>query len=509
MQWHCMSEPPATGIGVDAAYQMAAAVTQALAGAAFYIAAARIFNATAMGAIALFMAILGLLGIIFSFGLGTAVQHFISYYLGAGDHAAVRSTIKKLLTAASALALAGLVLTVTLAGPVSVVFLHSYAYTGLVRLLGLVLLGSILFGMFNGALLGLYRFRLSAIVSIAYYALYYFGALAMAFITRSLAFVVYGWATGTLFGLFMALVALFRSIRGLGVNGSGQGPNVGVVLAYTTPIFLSNIIGYGATYVDRFVVAGLMTLSSLGVYNFALLVVSAIGVITTPFNNILLPKLSGHFGAGRRDAIGYWVKIASLLLYSLYMPVALAVAALSPAILELLGGPVYVAGSGALTVIMFFSAALVSANALSSAVMSVRRTSAFIYSSAASLMANLSASITLIPRLGLLGASLGFSAAGAASFMVLLFFLHKEGLLQFEVKGVAKVWASSLLIYMFLALVELRAGGNWALLVPSLVTAGVIYIFLIKTMRAFSKSNKDAILSMFPPSYRRLLSLLI
>ena len=61
---------------------------------------------------------------------------------------------------------------------------------------------------------------------------------------------------------------------------------------------MASLIGYGATYLDRFIVSYLMNLSLLGIYNFALLISSAISFIIGPFSTILLPKLSEMYRMG-------------------------------------------------------------------------------------------------------------------------------------------------------------------------------------------------------------------
>ena len=44
------------------------------------------------------------------------------------------------------------------------------------------------------------------------------------------------------------------------------------IFVYAIPVLLSSIIGYGASYTDRFVVAYLLNTYYLGIYNFTLLI---------------------------------------------------------------------------------------------------------------------------------------------------------------------------------------------------------------------------------------------
>ena len=79
----------------------------------------------------------------------------------------------------------------------------------------------------------------------------------------------------------------------------GGGVEIAPVFRYSFPIFLASLVGIGSTYVDRFVVSYLLNLSLPGIYNFALLISSAIGFIVGPFTTILLPKLSEMYGLNK------------------------------------------------------------------------------------------------------------------------------------------------------------------------------------------------------------------
>ena len=168
-----VSGPQTRFIGVDALFQYAGSSVQLFSGFVFYTIAVRLFDTTDMGAIAIFLAIVGLFNIIFSFGLSTASQHFTSYNLGKGDYPSVKKTIYRIIKYGFTLSLLGLITLEILAEGISIVFLHSAKFTVLVRILGVVLFGNILFGILNGTILGIQQFRISAIISIFIWITYY------------------------------------------------------------------------------------------------------------------------------------------------------------------------------------------------------------------------------------------------------------------------------------------------------------------------------------------------
>lgn len=61
-------------IGIDALFQYTGSGVQFFSGMIFYLIIVRMFSTSSVGAIALFLAIIGLFQVVFSFGLGTAAQ---------------------------------------------------------------------------------------------------------------------------------------------------------------------------------------------------------------------------------------------------------------------------------------------------------------------------------------------------------------------------------------------------------------------------------------------------
>ena len=497
-------------IGIDALFQYAGSSVQLFSGFVFYTMAVRLFNTADMGAIAIFIAIVGLFNIIFSFGLSTASQHFTSYDLGKGDYASVKKTIFRIIKYGFALSLSGLITLEILAGEISIVFLHSVRFTELIQLLGVVLFGNIMFGILNGTILGIQQFRLSAMISIVIWVTYYFGALGFAVFLRSIDTIVFGWLIGILLGVATEFFVVFSSTKKY-LDG-GKPPSSSYIVRYSFPILLSGIISYGAAYADRFIVSGLLNLSSLGVYNFSLLIAGAIGFMSIPFNNILMPKFSEMFGKNEKGRIASTVGVSSTLLSYFYVPSALGIAALAPVILNLLGGGAYVTGSNPLRIIMFFTALFITQNIITQAIASVRRTRLFLYSSGLALATNIILSILLIPHYGLIGAAFGYSSVYAVTFVILYYFAKRELLVSIDVWGMMKVWGSAISMFVVVYYASILTGLNIIYLPAYILLGAVTYIGLAKLMGIFKSENKKLILSLFPSKFvffRKLLFMFV
>ncbi len=490
-------------IGVDALFQYAGTGVQFFSGMIFYLIIVRMFSTSYVGAIAIFLGIVGLFNVLFSLGLGTAAQHFTSFHIGKGDYASVAKVFSKIVKYGFVLSLSGFISLIALAPAISVTFLHSSSYSGLVRLLSIVLLGNILFGILNGTMLGLQNFRLSALVNIAIWVVYYFGAVVLAIAVHDLNMVILGWSLGIFLGVGAELFLIERSLSRYRSSDTSLFSNY-TLMMYSVPLLASGIIGYGSTYVDRFIVAGLMNLSSLGIYNFALILGASIGFLAVPFNNILMPKFSEFLGRGDRKSISVHVKSSTILLSAVYVPCALGITALGPMIINLLGGIGYESGYLPMSIILMFTAAFISQNILAQAVAAVKHTKFLVFTSLCALSANVAISFALIPYFGLVGAALGFSSVYVATFLVLALFSVREKIASFDILGLMKIWTASSI--MFFSVYELRVMlFHSVLYLPFLIMVGAaIYLFLIKTMKIFSKESAEILLSIIPTNQIRI-----
>ena len=127
-------------VGISAIYQFLGNGVQVVSGSLFYIFAARIFPPSDLGVIALFIAIVGLFGIVFTVGLSSAITHFISSNLNSKIYSPGK-TLFRILVLGILLALAGLLVVYAFSGYISIIFFHATSYTFYIKLLSIVLFG--------------------------------------------------------------------------------------------------------------------------------------------------------------------------------------------------------------------------------------------------------------------------------------------------------------------------------------------------------------------------------
>ena len=492
----------ANSIGIDAIFQYTGTGAQLFSGIMFYIIIVRIFDSTSVGAIALFVAIIGLFNMIFTFGLNTAAQHFTSYSLGVGDYASLKRTVIKFIGYGLGFSSLSFFTLFFLSPLISIFLLHSANYSYLVRTLSIVLFGNVMFWILNGTILGIQRFRLSAIINIIIWVIYYFGALVLAIFYRSINLIIMGWIFGIFMGVIIELLFVLLAMKNFRVVGTA--PSHKSVFTYSLPVLLSGLMSYGAAYADRFIVSGFLNLSYLGIYNFALLIATSIGFLAVPFNNILMPKFSEMYGQDRKYDIQQTVAASTTLLSSFYIPAATGIIALSPMILKMLGGSIYAQGALPLQIIMIFTSLFITQNIFVQAIASVRRTKLLIYSSLVGLSLNILISYLLIPKYGLVGAALGYSSVFASSFSILYFYGKRESLVRLDLFCHLKILFASFVMFSLIFSLRLFFGNDLIYLSIYIPTGFIVYITAARKIQVFKSENKELILSLFPENHVRI-----
>ena len=103
----------------------------------------------------------------------------------------------------------------------------------------------------------------------------------------------------------------------------------------------------------------------------------------------------------------------------------------------------------------------------------------------------------LIPKFGLVGASIGFSSVYALNFVVLYLYAKKEDVVAFDLLGFSKVWIASLIMFGILTYL-IHIFGTFLFYLPIYIIVGIgLYSFLIKLFKLFSREDSIALISLF------------
>ena len=483
-------------IGGGIFFQYVNSIATVLAGFIFYIYIIHFYSSELVGSVALLLAITYLLNLTFSLGLGYGLQHYISYYLGRREYGQIRKMIVKFSLLGLSLGFLSFIFLYFTSPVFAMLFFHTFKYILLLKYLGLDILFMVISTFLSGILIGLQNFRSQAIWNVVGIAVTYSLPIVLLATLHNSIFIVLGWAAGYALSSVAYLLIIVMKISKVGKESGGI--KIRPVFSYSFPIFLATLVGFGAAYVDRFLVSFLLNLSLLGIYNFALLISSAIGFLVVPFATILLPKLSEMYGLDKKEEMKNYIAKGIELMTTIYVPIALLVAALSSSILLLLSSREYLPASFPVMIVLLVSSVFISSNILSVSLQGIRKTKMLLVASSAALLSNFIISIFLIPRFQMIGASIGYSSINVVSFFVMYYYTKKFNILKFEGIKLAKIYvAGFVMFFVILGLQELFLYSPLKLL-GYIVLGFAIYSGMIKVLKTFSSHDLDFIMLLIP-----------
>jgi len=483
-------------IGRSVTYQYLSSIVSVLSGFLFYIYIIRVFSTEVVGVVALLSAIMILFGTVFSVGLNFGVQHFISYYIGQNNLSALRGVVKEVSLLLLLVSIIAIVSMWFSAPAFAYLFFHTYTYLELIRIMGFAIVANVGMSVMGGMVLGLQKFRANALISIASTVILYSVTILLIQLRENPLMVVIGWIVGYSLGTALFSLRVLRGFRG--EASVAEHVPLRIVLSYSIPLFFSSLLGYGATYVDRFTVSFFLNLSEMGIYNFSLLIVSALGILIGPFGTILLPKLSEMYGRGDMDSLRLYSSKALELLLALYIPIALIVASISPSILLFLANPSYLPGYIPITLITIINALFISSHILGVSLQAVRKTRLFLLSSSLALISNFIFSILLIPKFGINGAAVGFSSIYVMAFAIRYYYAKKYGTVYFDKAKIAKIIVSGIIMFSVVFALQMHFWYSPLKMFAYIILGFVIYAFLVRVLGTFSAGDIDMFMKILP-----------
>jgi len=142
-------------------------------------------------------------------------------------------------------------------------------------------------------------------------------------------------------------------------------------------------------------------------------------------------------------------------------------------------------------------------NVLAVALQSVRKTKIFMISSLAALISNFILSFLLIPRMHLIGAAIGFSSINIASFFILLYYVKKYSIFEYERLKIEKIYTSAAVMFMVIFTAENLFHFSIAKLFLFIIMGFAIYIIMIKVFGTFSNDDMEFLMQLVPVKLRK------
>jgi len=302
----------------------------------FYVFLARILNTTEVGLVGILALIQALFVGVTSGALPSAATRFISRSIATGDLQAASGVAKTTLKMTIATALPGLVVA-SLLSPFLTRFLGGASDA--TNILLVTFTTSFLLDLtqlYTAFFLGIGRYAQTLYQNILYVPLSRGLGLALAYLGFRVLGIVAGWAIGGLATLFLSLY-LWRGHLPKG-NSSPLRP----ILAFSVPVFASALITLGQQWGDIGIIYALLGPSIEGRYYVVVSSVSFLSVLWTPVNQAIYPALSASHSTGETQAVSERLALAFRLINLAVLPIAAALAAITPTALDTVYGAQYV-----------------------------------------------------------------------------------------------------------------------------------------------------------------------
>ena len=479
--------------------------TFVVTGAIFWFYLAHVLPSSELGTVVILAAIAALASVIFPFGLGTGFQHFLSYYIGRARSPVLRPIVHGSQVAALILSLSALSISALLAPELSLLFFRTDSYAPAIELLAFFIGFNTAGRILQSVLLGLQRFTAYSAVTGLGYILSYGLAVLFLELSPGLAAIILGWTVGSAVGTVLAVVSIWyysRRSAAAQVFANARAERTRFLrrlLRYSVPLFLSLVVTAGTNYVDRLILAVLTTLSNVAVYNYAILIATGSLYVVAPFITVLIPKFSELFGRGDPRALRALVRRANTLIVLVYVPIGLALAALSPVVLRILAGPAFESASFPLAMLVVISAVFVPYSNLICLGTGIQRSPDVFGATVLALVANISLCFLLVPTLGMIGAAIGNSSLTWVTLIVLYFRLHHTGFIQFDLRSLGAIWVASWWMFAVIWSPLFLLGYPSQLVLPFLLLGAGTLLLGLRYLRAISDETASLLCRVIPP----------
>jgi stage V sporulation protein B len=263
------------------------------------------------------------------------------------------------------------------------------------------------------------------------------------------------------------------------------------LLHYSLPLFFSTFFTVVLGWTDTFFLGSLRNLIDVGVYNAVLSLSLVFSVFSTSLKRMFLPILGGLFAKKEFGNIGELYVTSARWIYLFSLPFLLIIFFYSQNILNLVYGSSYILGASSLLILMissFFQSFIGPTNVL---ITIFEKTKFLLYSSVIITIFNIFLNIVLIPRYGVVGATIATSSCIILREIILIFKVRKLVKLNYRIIPFLKITVSGLLSIFLIRLnifTNLLNLGSIGLFILSILFFFFFLIFLFVS-KAFHSND--------------------
>ncbi|MGI0091164.1 MAG: oligosaccharide flippase family protein [Nitrososphaerales archaeon] len=382
----------------------------------------------------------------------------------------------------------------------SIYFTKSPSWTFIFLLGGAYLFLGSISNISSGIIQGLKKYKqLAKILTVSRVVMVGFSIAVLEFVDRSVTFAIVAWLIYFVITITWMLIIINRNI--LRARGSFGYSNL---LRYTFPLGIASIIATFSSNADQVIVGGYLTPVSLGVYNAAITISGALGLVfLTPLTTAFLPEASSS--SSEQGNISNGLRIALRFVTLGVLPASLFVCGISLQLLSLFsGGGSYLAGVDPLELISSFYVFLAIQTVILVLLQAVGKTFHVMLVGVVAASTDICVALLLVPNLGIAGAALSKVSVALMGMFVALYLARRylKGLdsPQFYFKGAlcaAIPFATILILSNFVS-------ARVVTLAPYSILYAVLFLLCVKTSKLLSKEDRAFLALILPSPIKRL-----
>jgi len=474
-----------------------------LLGLGFFIILARMISKDEMGIYAGLAVTYALFQTSGLTGLSATAARFVSKHLAEGDFITASASAKRILQLGAIFSIMASIVYYIISPYLSLIIAKSFNYTSLFKITSLTIFTSSFSLVIDGLMQGIKEFEKLAIIRVIAQLFRVLASIFFLFLGYGLFSVVIGWA---FFGLIIIMLSLKPIMSHLSLRKGNY--SFKPIIVYLTPLLISNLLLFISNYADLFMVMIYLKTSELGAYNVAVTASSSlILIILASIISTLLPAISGTYGKGGIKAVESAFIKSTRYVAMIYSPAALGLASISWPIVQLIAGEIYLDSVIPLAIISISSIAYGLSIPILIAFQAIGETFKILKITVLAIIANVLTCIFIIPRMSIIGASIGRAMLFLATLIYSFYEGNKLMNLRIDKKPIVKSIVSSLPMLLILVILEILWSSKF--LIPIYVLVGIlVYGLANKSIKGFNKEDLEIIKRIVPKRFEKFFKLI-
>jgi O-antigen/teichoic acid export membrane protein len=297
---------------------------------------------------------------------------------------------------------------------------------------------------------------------------------------------VLGYICGQIVGSFVALAAgLQLAKRTVPIQVAFDRAKFGEMLRFSAPLVLSSISVYMSTYMDRWMLRGLLGLDDVGIYGVAYRVASIVALVIVGFQMALTPFIYQHYRDPETPQV-----IRRIFVYFLMvvLPAVMFLGTFSREIVTIIAGPSFNAASN-LVVWLVCAVVLMNVYIFAPGMGLAKKTKKIALANGIAALVNVSLNALWIPAFGRTGAAMATFVSGLTMASLYFFWSYKEYPIPYKTSRSA---AAVVVMIAFLLLAETLSISSFVRFAMWLLCSALIVLTLL------DNSDRRLLLERFP-----------